>query len=438
MIESPPPIAPAIRPETASRGAGQAAPFLLWPVSRREFYRGIWVALLLPMVWGVILFGIRPLAMLVAASLAATASHVLLKRVFRWKRAQELVYQHSLVGAMVMVALAQPSWPGWIIASLAFLLPFAYAAMRGPGRERVHIAVAAILLVQYVLLPTLKPITFTQLPDAILARDRLVFGDIRDLPPHGEQISSTFPAGTWPISRDLRGNDAVRFNRPAVVAAGTLNEVANALPSASLPHPAELAPETLKDIREILDHAFVYDLPSVDLFYLGVAPNRIGAASLIGILIAGLFLSYRYILRPRSACLFLVVFAAASLLLAFTPNTIQHVGVRALWQVVRAFPAELLSLVQLLLFNSDAPFAAVFILALPGTEPLTPRGRRYFLALAALLAAALHRLDPATPTATLSLCLLMPVAPLFDRFLARKSWLHGRRDPGRIAPARTA
>ena len=404
------------------------APYLVWPVSRREFYRGIWVALLIPMTWGVILFGMRVLIMMVAATVAATISHLLLKRILRWRRAGGLVYQHSLVGAMLVAALALPTWPAWVIAGIALLLPFAYALLRGAGRERIHVALAAILLVQYLLVPVLLRNNLLRGTDAILARDRLVFGDIRDQVPAHAADPVFFPGRPWPPSRNLGGNDAVTFPRPALVAADTLNEIANAMPS--VPAATQpLSPEVESDIRGILVQAFAFKLPSMDMFFLGVSPNRVGCASLIGILAAGLFLSYRYILRARSAAIFLCVFAAASVLLAFTPNTLRRVGPAALWQVVQAFPGELLCLAEFLLLNSDAAFAAVFVLALPGTEPLTPRGRRYFLFAAGLLAAGLHRLDPVTPAATLGLCMIMPLAPLFDRWLARRSWLSGgKRD----------
>ena len=95
-----------------------------------------------------------------------------------------------------------------------------------------------------------------------------------------------------------------------------------------------------------------------------------------------------------------------------------------MWEVVKNFPGEMLTLFVFLAMNSDAAFAAVIILALPGTEPLTARGRRIFLAVAAVAAAGLHRMDPATPAATLALCALMPLAPLLDRILPQRSWVN--------------
>ena len=66
----------------------QAAPFLVWPVSRREFYRTICVALLPALVWGVILFGGRVLAMGALAVAASSATYAGMKHGMRWRRAR--------------------------------------------------------------------------------------------------------------------------------------------------------------------------------------------------------------------------------------------------------------------------------------------------------------------------------------------------------------
>jgi len=164
----------------------------------------------------------------------------------------------------------------------------------------------------------------------------------------------------------------------------------------------------------------------MDLFMLGVSPNRIGAASLIAIIIAGLFLAYRYILRPRSFLLYVVLYIVATLAMTFTPRAIVYAGLPTLWHTFLAFKKEFITLLEYVILSGDAPFAAVFILALPGTEPLSARGRRIFIVLAALFSAALHRMDPSIPAASLILCLLMPLAPLFDRTFGTRSWLNTR------------
>ncbi len=75
-------------------------------------------------------------------------------------------------------------------------------------------------------------------------------------------------------------------------------------------------------------------------------------------------------------------------------------------------------------FSGDILFAAVFILALPGSEPVTRRGRRWFLVVAGLVAGLVHGLDLPLPGTVLVLLVLQPLAPLFDRLLARRSWLN--------------
>ncbi len=398
-------------------------PFLAWPVSRREFYRSICLALIPALGWGLVLFGFRPLVMLALAIGGASFTYMLLKRLLKWRRAQPLLYTHCLLSALVLVALAHPTWPIWILTVLALALPLALAVMGGPGRERIHIAAAAVLAVQYILLPYLAPQTYTGKPDAILARDRLFMGDIRNQP-----VDAHTP-GNWPSSLDLGGDDAVPFVPPALTAADTLDRISAVLPTWHAPGaPARVADALTTaqtdTIRGLLDDAFARRLPGMESFLWGVAPNRVGAASLLAITLAGLYLSYRYILRPRSVLFFLAAYILATALFMFTPATVQRTGVLLLWDVLKQFPGEIITLFNFLLLNSDAPFAAVIILALPGTEPLTARGRRIFLVAAAIGAAGLHRLDPATPAATLALCTLMPAAPLFDRIFTQRSWLN--------------
>jgi len=406
-------------------------PFLSWPVSCREFYRALWLAMVLPLAWGIILFGVRPLSMLISALLAATFTHVLLKRVLRWKNGRLLVYQHSIVSAIVLVSLAHPLWPTWTVTCAALVLPLILAVLGGPGRERVHIAIVAALAIQFGIMPWLPGMHAyaggaggRDHDDAILAKDRLLMGDIRNQRP--------FSVRLWPTSLDLAGNDAVQLTPPAVTAINAFDELGRTLPGDATGQAPRTAAEPLSAeqksaARNLLDNAFAFDLPGMDMLLLGAVPGRVGTVSLIGIVVGGLFLSYRHILRSRSTFLFLTIFILASAMIAFPPTIILRAGLPTFVAVVSTFPAELFSLLAYLVLNSDAPFAAVFILALPGTEPLTPRGRRIFVIAAALLAAILHRISPATPAASLALVALMPAAPLFDYLFSRRSWLTSSR-----------
>jgi hypothetical protein len=400
-----------------------APPFLFWPVSRREFYQSICVGLMPALAWGVILFGGRVLAMTALAVAASSVTYAALKRVLNWRRARTMPYVHCLASDLVLVALAHPTWPVWFVTVLALALPLLLVIVGGAGKERVHVAALLALAAPYIMQAMMAPTMYTGKADAVLARDRLVLGDVQN------QAGDYLTAREWPTARELGGNDAVIYPAPAAMAVRALNAVAAALPARAEPSadhvPDMLLAADIAKIRGILDGALATELPRMDTFLLGVAPNRAGAASLAGLLLAGLYLSYRHILRPRSAAFFVGIFVLTTAFLAFTPATLERTGVLVVGAVVRNFPGEMLTLFNFLLWNSDMPFAAVIILALPGTEPLTARGRRVFLAMAAAGAAALHRLDPTAPAATLALCVLMPAAPLFDRVLKQRSWVNG-------------
>jgi hypothetical protein len=73
--------------------------------------------------------------------------------------------------------------------------------------------------------------------------------------------------------------------------------------------------------------------------------------------------------------------------------------------------------------GSDAWFAAIIVLALPGAEPLTASGRSRTLILAAGISALLIRIGIGIPAATLSLLMLQPLHPMLDRYFGRPSWL---------------
>jgi hypothetical protein len=383
------------------------------------------------LLWGTILFGVRVFLMLASSLVVATVIHALLKRWLPWQRGRSLLYPHTVVSTLVLIGLAHPMWPVWSVASMAILLPLILALVGGPGRERVHVAAVLAFAIQFAIMPILPRLhTYAGGPggrggdDAILAHDRLFMGDIR------EQRNASL--NFWPPSRELNGADAIHVTPPALIAARTFDALSQRMEAASdSGRPEEslnlgLTPEAESDFRDILNKTFAFQLPGMDMQILGVVPNRVGTVSFIAIALAGLYLAYRYILRPRSVVLFSTSFILGTLLFSFWPTAVARVGTLGVWSIIKTFPAELLTLFNFLLFNSDAAFAAVFILALPRTEPLTARARRMFLLSAGILGAAVHRIDPTLPAATLILCALMPFAPLFDRLLSQRSWLNAR------------
>ncbi len=428
-IVPPDPSATAADPPALPTAKPLSPPFLVWPVSRREFYRTIWMAMVPALLWGVVVYGVRALAMLLAAVVATTCIHLLLRRglgIFgqrwRWPRGHCLVYAHSLGSVLVLVALAHPLWPVWVVISAAVLVPLMLAAIGGPGRERIHVAVALALAIQFAIMPLLIHRTYAGGAggtggDAVLARDRLIMGDVRQ-----QQSASLWQ---WPTSRQLGGDDAVKIIPPAASAYAVFDHISHLMAGGvGRVDGGSLSSADLAQFHNIFDNAFANDLPAIEMQIAGATTGRIGTASFIAITLAGLYLAYRYILRPRSVAIFICAFCLGTLAITFWPSAISGVGLLGMWHFFKTFPGEIGSLLSMILLNSDAPFAAVFILALPGTEPLTPRGRRAFLVLTGLLAALLHRADPAIPAASLAFCTLMPTSRLFDRLFAQRSWLN--------------
>jgi Na+-translocating ferredoxin:NAD+ oxidoreductase RnfD subunit len=407
-------LAKPVTASTAVGGRRGEAPFLMWPVSRREFYMSIGFALLPPLAWGMILFGWRVVGMLVVTVLAATAVHLPLK----WwtQRGRKTVLAHSVLSAMVLVALCQPLWPGWTVTLCGALIPVILWAVGGPGRERLHTAVLLALVLQFMAVPWLQGAY--EYGNGILARDRLLMGDIRSQRPG--------PLNRWPASVDIAGFDAVRMERPARLSIDTLDRVSDLMRGAEPPDPGEstLSARSRKEAQNILDDALGKRLPSVEMLMIGAAPGRVGAVSLIAMLCGGLYLAYRYILRPKSVAVFFGCYVITLAVLAVWPVAFGRLGIAGLWTAWATFPGEIVTLLSYAVFNSDIVFAAVFVLALPGTEPLTGRGRRVFLVTAAILAALLARMNWNVPAATFTLCALMPLAERFDQWFAKRSWMN--------------
>ena len=154
-----------------------SAPFIVWPVARREFYLSIQLALLPAILFAIIIFGWRVLAMAVCAQLAATITHTLLTRFTR--RGKSLIYSHTTSSVIIMIALCDPAWSAMIITAAAALIPVMFWLIGGTGRERIHVAVVWAVLLQAGMTQFVAR-HHAEAEGAILARDRLVMGDIRN------------------------------------------------------------------------------------------------------------------------------------------------------------------------------------------------------------------------------------------------------------------
>ncbi len=391
------------RPEYSRR-----APFLCWPVARREYFYAISLSMLPAVVWGTVMFGWRALVLLGAALLGAFAVHFPLKKFT--KRGKWLLSAHTLTTTLLLVALCDPMWPAYLVGIASACAAFLIWLEGGPGHERVHTWAVMLVLLASVAVPWHVRQTQTPLPPAaVVARDRLVMGDIR----HAAQSYYY----NWPRSVQINGNDAFQSPQPSKLIIEFWREIS------AVPEKVADASAQRAYVESTLTQLMADKLPNILTVMLGICGGYLGATSAIWLVAGGLFLAYRNILRLRSCLIFffslITGFIALSLYSGAMPD-LASFGLRSLWQ---DHLAEMVTLILYQLLSSDILFAGIFVLAIPGTEPITPNARRIYLILAGLTAAFLHRMNLPFPPTAITLAGFAVISPLFDSVLARHSWL---------------
>ena len=376
---------------TAHQRAGEERPFLSWPVARKEFYQTISVSVLLPLLWGIAVFGFRASVIILATLATAGCTHFLLARFT--DRGKLLSWNHTMAYAMIASGLTAPliAWYWALVMGASMVMLIWIAGL--PGKQRFHIALLAPLALTAIFLPAGRW--------PVLVLDHLTIGDIEQSIP--AQIYR------WPRRSPHKGVDAVLLPRPEQVIQHTLGKIAG--------NPSGVR------ARIALQNMFAMNLPSPPTLLLGGVPGRIGTVGIFAIIIAGLYLSYRHILPSDAWGLFLVAVLAGLIFGPLSPRVLHH----EFWQSIGGLwylpPERAIALLFYELCSSDFLFASVFILALPGTLPIEPLARKVFLVLAGIAAALLHRIAIPLPPATVALLLLQPISPALDMLLHRRSWL---------------
>jgi hypothetical protein len=375
----------------ASPGVRRRAPFLLWPVARREFYQAIMIALILPLAWGVSIFGVHALLIIVMAVAAAAATQGALRRFT--SRGKLMTFNHTITSAMLLSALAPETCPIWLagIAGIAVAVLIWLAGL--PGRQRVHVG----LLVAIFL--SLAVGRISQGP--ILVQDALVVGNLG--------LTTPLQHYRWPRRAAVRGRDAVTVPAPDHVLAKTLRVVSD-------------RPQGAK-ARSMLNIAFGTLLPPPTELFLGAMPGRIGVVGVLGIILAGLILAYRNILNPAAWGMFILFVLVGLIFAPLSAHSMHHQFWQSLGGIWYLPPERAIDLLFVEICSGDFLFASVFLLALPGTLPLSPRSRWVFLLAAGFLAALFSRIALPLPPASTAILMLQPLAPWFDSILPRRSWI---------------
>lgn len=378
-----------------ARASVSAAPYLFWPVARREFYQSIAYSALLPLAWGLAVFGFRAAWVVAAYFLSASLTYLILRKLFQ--RRLQLTFHQTLAGAFLAAALAYPLLP-WYIAAGSGVFMTALLWLTGPvRREGIHLSILVALLVM-VIFPT--PGRWP-----LLMRNRLFWGDAAHA-----QVQRVY---AWPVAGPFIRADAVRLQPPAVAISRLYKQIA----------PNPVSPASKRAMRT----AFAMSLPSPAALVLGGVSGWMGTVGLLAIFLAGLYLSYRHILRPDSWAIFLGAVLLGLVFCPLSPYVFHHDFWQSLGGIWYLPPERAIALLTYELCSSDFIFASVFILALPGTLPIEPAPRRIFLLVAGLAAAFIHRLDVPVPPATTVLLVMQSLGPSMDMLLHKRTWALRRR-----------
>ena len=388
------PVGPAQDSRSVRVGSAAPAPcppFLFWPVVRSGFYRAIILALILPLLWGIVIFGLAAMAILAALLVGMCVSYWLLRS---WtQRGQLMEFTHTVACTLIVGALAAPTMSVTVMLGVGLLIPVLICLFGMPGRESVHVA---------LLLPLFFLVLCPQPPRwPLLARNRLIFGNIHQ--------AVSIRRYDWPRSEQIQGADAVKLLRPSD-AIGVLYKRIAAQPGS-------------RKTGLAIQQAFSFALPTPPNLMLGAVSGWIGTGSILAIVLAGLFLSWRHVLLPTAWATFLLSVLAGLLFGPLSPHQLHHQFWQSLGGIWFLKPEEAMSLLAYELLSSDFLFAAVFVLALPGTMPMEPLPRAIFLLIAGLGAALAHRLMLPVPPATFTILAMQPLAPAFDAVFHRRSWL---------------
>lgn len=370
-------------------------PFLNWPVARREFYQSIMIALSLPLLWGIGIFGVSALLIIFSTVLAAVLTQVVLGRATG--RCAWMPFNHTIISAMMLAALSPESCPIWLSAAAGVVMTGLIFLAGLPGRHRVHAGLLIALLLSLAVGQSQS--------GPILIRDTLLVG----------HLTRTVTLGhyRWPRHTTVRGNDAVTLPMPDYVLSRTLRRVSD-------------RPASRKAHNE-LNNAFGALLPPPPALFLGAMPGRVGVVGVLGILIGGLMLGYRNILNPVAWGMFIFFVLLGLVFGPLSAHALHHEFWQSLGGIWYLPPERAIYLLYVELFTGDFLFASVFLLAMPGTLPLNPRARWVFLLAAGLLAALFSRIALPLPPATTAILMMMPLAPWLDSIFPRRSWLGTQR-----------
>lgn len=363
-----------------------------------------------PLVAGIALFGWRAAAS-VGAVLASTLIALLAWRTIgsRGRQVQpaKAIWMALLVGLMLPPHLAStaaipslthsldaPAWP--VLAAAGFSIVILLWLAGGVGAGRFHAGLYTYLTLVALFWAMLQP-------HWVLARKHLGRGDILQAPTPGLLAPSPEP---WLDRPPEVGFDAF-WTAPASQALSQYTR-------------GELKPEHGRlPLHELLRDK----MPPMEDLVVGGHPAPIGCASLIAVIVGGLFLLYRGLIDFRIPLLIVVSMYIALMVLPI-PTVLTEKGAYFRWMILREPDVRwetAVTFVHYQLAAGPAVFMAFFVATAPGIRPLARRARALYALLIGLLAAAGQLYVSVAIGPYLALMCVALIAPVLDRWFSPKT-----------------
>ena len=379
-------------------------------VNIRAFYLVHALGASVPLVAGIALFGFRALGAVAIVVGVAFAACLVWRRI--GIRGGQLLMPQALwlallVGLMLPPHLASdqptpsathvfttPPWP--ILAAAGLVVVMILWLVGGVGGGRFHAS-----LYTFLLIGSLFSVLIT--PHWVLSRKHIISGDLLNSVPPGPVVVSAEP---WLRRPPDNGKDAFWM----------------------VPASQWLTLYTRGDIPvdrgRMPMHELLRDrMPPLEDLVVGGHPAPIGCASLIGVIVGGLFLMYRGVIDFRVP-LGVVVSMYAALLVLPTPTVITETGPSYRWLIPREPDvgwAAALTFVNYQMTAGPAVFMAFFLATAPSLRPLIRRARTIYAILIGIAAAAAQLYLSVSLGPYIGLIAVAVIWPRFDRWFAPRT-----------------
>ncbi|HWE01036.1 MAG TPA: RnfABCDGE type electron transport complex subunit D [Tepidisphaeraceae bacterium] len=375
-------------------------------LSVAEFYSMHFMAALVPVTAGLLLYGWRAAVAMLLVGLGTTAGVAVWRRI--GSRGKQLSYPHAMWLALLLAMMLpahlasgptatveQASW--YLLPAAGLLLAIFLWILGGLGAGRVN-----PVLITYLFIAAL----FVQLlvPHWVLQRNHLFVGDVLNGVPSETRSAETDP---WTHRYKIPGRDA-EYSAPASEALTRYTATSSRSPRGWLP------------IQSLLRD----ELPPLEDLIIGGHPGPIGAGSAVAVIMGGLFLLYRGLIDFRIPLIIIMV-EMACLLIFPTPSLLSE---PTQWHWIVSRRPEVgwatgITFANYELMASPSLFMAFFLATAPSIRPMSHRARIIYATVAGAGTAALQLYMSVSIGPYLALLIASLMTPALDMWFRPKAMI---------------